>query len=86
VTLASAGELLGACERSAVHLELRDGYSRADPLFQRWQAARMFSPGCRGWRSTATKHRRSSAGRFASSPENGVQVRAWLLPLRPGRP
>jgi hypothetical protein len=41
VTLASAGELLGACERSAVHLELRDGYSRADPLFQRWQAGQL---------------------------------------------
>ena len=38
MSLASAAELLRSCERSAVHLELRDGYSHADPMFLRWQA------------------------------------------------
>ena len=34
----SSDELLRTCERSAVHLEMRDGYSRTDPMFTRWQA------------------------------------------------
>ncbi|WP_326846530.1 DUF6879 family protein [Streptomyces kaniharaensis] len=31
-------DLLRSCRRSAVHLELRDGYMRDDPLYLRWQA------------------------------------------------
>ncbi len=30
-------ELLRRCERSAVHLEMRDGYMRDDPMFVAWQ-------------------------------------------------
>jgi hypothetical protein len=33
----AASELLGSCERSAVHLEMRDCYSRSDPRFAAWQ-------------------------------------------------
>jgi len=44
VSQVSAGELLRSCERSAVHLELRDGYSRADPMFLRWQAGSPVDP------------------------------------------
>lgn len=45
-------ELLRSCERSAVHLEMRDGYSRTDPLFTRWQAGHRDDPADRGawWR------------------------------------
>ncbi|MFJ5231035.1 DUF6879 family protein [Kitasatospora sp. NPDC088391] len=31
-------ELLGSAKHSAVHLELRDGYMRDDPMFLDWQA------------------------------------------------
>ncbi|MQA83022.1 MAG: hypothetical protein GEV10_31990 [Streptosporangiales bacterium] len=31
-------ELLAACSRSAVHLEMRDTYTPDDPVFQRWLA------------------------------------------------
>jgi len=30
--------LMRACERSALHLEMRDGYMRSDPAFKAWQA------------------------------------------------
>ncbi|MGK4583905.1 DUF6879 family protein [Kitasatospora sp. HPMI-4] len=30
-------ELFGRCQRSAVHLEMRDGYMRDDPKFIAWQ-------------------------------------------------
>lgn len=31
-------QLLASCRRSAVHLEMRDGYTLKDPAFQAWQA------------------------------------------------
>ncbi|KDN80718.1 DUF6879 family protein [Kitasatospora cheerisanensis] len=31
-------ELIGSAQRSAVHLELRDGYMRDDPMFLSWQS------------------------------------------------
>lgn len=31
-------ELFGRCERSALHLEMRDGYMRSDPMFIAWKA------------------------------------------------
>jgi len=33
-----ADQLLSSCERSAIHLEMRDGYSRTDPMFTAWAA------------------------------------------------
>jgi hypothetical protein len=44
----AADELLRSCERSAVHLETRDCYSRTDPLFIRWQAGHRDDPADRG--------------------------------------
>jgi hypothetical protein len=37
-----ANQLLSSCERSAVHLEMRDGYSRTDPMFTGWREGRRF--------------------------------------------
>ena len=39
-----ANQLLSSCERSAVHLEMRDGYSRSDPMFTGWREGRRFDP------------------------------------------
>jgi len=43
------GELLGGCERSAVHLEMRDGFMPDDPAFTDWCAGRPIDPAER-WR------------------------------------
>jgi hypothetical protein len=40
----AADDLLRSCERSAVHLEMRDGYSRTDPMFTDWQAGFRYDP------------------------------------------
>lgn len=37
-------ELLVGCQRSALHLEMRDGYSMVDPAFAAWQANRGIDP------------------------------------------
>ncbi len=37
-------DLLRSCERSAVHLELRDGYMRDEPIFQAWLAGERPNP------------------------------------------
>ena len=37
-------ELIASCNRSAVHLEMRDGYMRSDPSFIAWQAGRRWDP------------------------------------------
>jgi uncharacterized protein DUF6879 len=39
-----ASQLLSSCERSAVHLEMRDGYSRTDPVFAGWSQGRRHGP------------------------------------------
>ncbi len=41
-------ELLRSCERSAVHLEMRDGYMRSDPRFAAWQQGFRYDPADRG--------------------------------------
>ncbi|GLW16524.1 MULTISPECIES: DUF6879 family protein [Streptomyces] len=45
-------ELLRRCERRAVHLELRDGYMRDDPMFVAWQQGHREDPADRNswWR------------------------------------
>ncbi len=40
----SIEELLTNSERSAVHLEMRDGYMRSDPWFVAWEAGRRWDP------------------------------------------
>lgn len=42
-------ELFGSSQRSAVHLEMRDGYMRSDPAFIDWAAGKLFDPAER-WR------------------------------------
>jgi hypothetical protein len=44
--------LLRTCERSAVHLEMRDGYMLDDPLFTEWKAGHRHNPADRSswWR------------------------------------
>jgi hypothetical protein len=44
MTVPSIEDLLRSCERSAVHLEMRDGYMRSDPAFIDWQAGKRYDP------------------------------------------
>ncbi|WP_327066218.1 DUF6879 family protein [Kitasatospora sp. NBC_01302] len=37
----SIDDLLTTCKQSAVHLEMRDGYMRDDPMFIAWQEGRL---------------------------------------------
>jgi hypothetical protein len=37
-------DLFGACERSAIHLEMRDGYMLDDPVYIDWQAGQAIDP------------------------------------------
>jgi hypothetical protein len=69
MSLASADELLRSCERSAVHLEMRDGYSRTDPMFARWQAGHRDDPADRAswWRPWL--------GLVAETAGRGVSIR-----------
>jgi hypothetical protein len=48
-------ELLRSCERSALHLEMRDGYMLSDPMFIAWQAGHddMANPRSSWWRPWA---------------------------------
>ena len=48
----SIEDLLRSSERSAVHLEMRDGYMRSDPAFIEWQAGKRYDPADRDtwWR------------------------------------
>jgi hypothetical protein len=41
---ATLDDLLAACERGAVHLEMRDGYALDDPAFIDWQAGKTIDP------------------------------------------
>lgn len=50
-------ELFAGCERSAVHLEMRDGYMRSDPAFIVWRAGHRLTdatlpPEYAQWRAT----------------------------------
>lgn len=40
----SASDLLPTCQRSALHLEMRDGYMRSDPAFIEWRAGKRYDP------------------------------------------
>lgn len=50
-------ELLNSCTTQAAHLEMRDGYSRQDPIFLDWLAGRDTDPiqHERDWYDLATK-------------------------------
>lgn len=49
-------DLLRQCQRSAVHLEMRDGYMRDDPMFIAWQRGHRDNPADRAswWRPWLT--------------------------------
>jgi hypothetical protein len=40
----NVAELLRSCQRSAVHLEMRDGYMRSDPRFIAWRRGHRYDP------------------------------------------
>ena len=50
-------DLLRQCKRSAVHLEMRDGYMRSDPAFIDWQAGQRIDPAARwpAWSAMVTE-------------------------------
>ncbi|MGH3154951.1 MAG: DUF6879 family protein, partial [Streptosporangiaceae bacterium] len=52
VEVPSVADLLRDCERSAAHLEMRDGYMRSDPMFIAWQQGHRDDPADRAswWR------------------------------------
>lgn len=62
-------DLLRRCQRSAVHLEMRDGYMRDDPMFLAWQKGHRDDPADRDswWRPWLTLVEQTTA--------RGVQVR-----------
>lgn len=71
------GELVSSCERSANHLEMRDGYMRSAQMFKDWQAGLRDDPADRSswWRPwhdhVATARRRGvtvQRARIVSEP------------------
>ena len=70
-------DLLRSCSRSAVHLEMRDGYMRDEPIFQAWLSGRRPDPADREswwdswWQLTADTAARGVdilRGRIVSEP------------------
>lgn len=77
MTFPAADELLRPCTRSAVHLETRDGYSQADPMYVSWQDGFRYDPGdqaswWRPWLSLVAEVR-----------ERGVSVRRARIVSEP---
>ncbi|WP_405581178.1 DUF6879 family protein [Streptomyces sp. NBC_01190] len=66
-------DLLRSCSRTAVHLEMRDGYMRSDPRFAAWQA------GVRTGLTVAT----SWLSVFAHTTSRGVAVRRARIVSEP---
>ncbi|MFD5781865.1 DUF6879 family protein [Streptomyces sp. NPDC058220] len=50
-------ELFRDCQRTAVHLEMRDAYMKSDPAFIDWKAGKTLDPAERwaGWHSIVTE-------------------------------
>jgi hypothetical protein len=70
-------ELMRSCERSAVHLELRDGYTRDDPMLTAWLAGERLDPADRAswWNSWLEL--------VADSVARGVEVRRARIVSEP---
>lgn len=70
-------ELLAACNQSAVHLEMRDGYMRSDPMFVAWQEGHREDPTAREswWRPWLTL--------IKETVERGVGVRRARIVSEP---
>ncbi|MES4908219.1 MULTISPECIES: DUF6879 family protein [unclassified Streptomyces] len=50
-------ELFRDCQRTAIHLEMRDGYMRSDPAFIDWKTGKTFDPAERwaDWHAIVTE-------------------------------
>ena len=70
-------DLVRGCERSAVHLEMRDGYMRSDPLFIDWQNGHRDDPADRAswWRPWLED--------MAQSRARGVRIRRARIVSEP---
>lgn len=70
-------DLLRRCERSAVHLEMRDGYMRDDPMFVAWRGGHRDDPADRDswWRPWLTLIEQTTA--------RGVEVRRARVASEP---
>ncbi|MFF2808647.1 DUF6879 family protein [Streptomyces sp. NPDC058000] len=66
--------LFGSCRRSAVHLEMRDGYMRSDPAFIDWAADKVIDPAER-WRDWLDTVKQAT--------ERGVSVRRARIVSEP---
>jgi hypothetical protein len=71
---ARLAELFGGCERSVVHLEMRDCYARKDPVFVDWLAGRHIDPAER-WREWFDQVRATVA--------RGVEIRRARIVSEP---
>jgi hypothetical protein len=71
---ATIEDLLAACERSAVHLEMRDGYALDDPVFIDWRAGLPIDPAGR-WREWFDM--------MSAMTARGVQVRRARIVSEP---
>ncbi|WP_435861635.1 DUF6879 family protein [Streptomyces niveus] len=69
VTAPTLADRLRSCERSALHLEMRDGYMRSDPRFIAWQG------GVREDSAQADPQQRPWLALIAETAGRGVQVR-----------
>ncbi|MFD9816956.1 DUF6879 family protein [Streptomyces sp. NPDC059080] len=67
-------ELFRGCRRSAVHLEMRDGYMRSDPAFISWTNGQAIDPAVcwRSWLDTV-----------GAATERGVSVRRARIVSEP---
>ena len=74
----SIEDLLRSTERFAVHLEMRDGYMRSDPMFIAWQAGQRHDPSDRAswWRPWLQL--------VAEITDRGVAVRRARIVSEPG--
>jgi hypothetical protein len=77
VTAPSIEDLLRSCQRSAAHLEMRDGYMRDDPKFAAWKAGERLDPADRAswWRPWLA--------RVADAVGRGVVVRRARIVSQP---
>jgi hypothetical protein len=67
-------DLFALCQRSAVHLELRDGYMRSDPAFVDWQDGQRIDPAER-WPSWFTL--------LGAAVARGVEIRRARIVSEP---
>ncbi|MGH3645930.1 MAG: DUF6879 family protein [Micromonosporaceae bacterium] len=76
-TVPTFSELLSNCERSAVHLEMRDGYMRSDPSFIAWQNGEHDDP------ADKDPQRRPWLGLVRETVDRGVEVRRARIVSEP---